>query len=210
MPRAAALPSETPPKAPSEAAQAGTRDRLLAAMARALRRRGLHGVGLTELLADAQAPKGVLYHHFPGGKTELAVAAIASTAAKLEGLLDAMIAARPGPLPMLRHWLAQAQQQLQRSGFEHGCPLATVALETTADDTAVRDALAQAFAALRDRLALMFTAAGIAPARARQLAALTLSAYEGALLQARVAGHLQPMADTAAALLALLRAELGD
>ena len=34
----------------------------------ALRRKGYHGVGLNELLADANAPKGVLYHHFPGGK----------------------------------------------------------------------------------------------------------------------------------------------
>ena len=53
-----------------------TRTRLITAMADALQRRGLHGVGLNEILRDAQAPKGVLYHHFPGGKTELAVAAI--------------------------------------------------------------------------------------------------------------------------------------
>jgi TetR/AcrR family transcriptional repressor of lmrAB and yxaGH operons len=45
-------------------------------MLTALRTKGFHGVGLSELLAQAQAPKGVLYHHFPGGKTELAVAAI--------------------------------------------------------------------------------------------------------------------------------------
>jgi len=47
-------------------------------MLRALCRTGLHGTGLNELLAQARAraPKGVPYHHFPGGKTELAVVAI--------------------------------------------------------------------------------------------------------------------------------------
>ncbi|MFN5881268.1 MAG: TetR/AcrR family transcriptional regulator, partial [Burkholderiales bacterium] len=52
-------------------------------MGDALRTRGYHGVGLNELLAAAQAPKGVLYHHFPGGKAELAVCAIESVVAKL-------------------------------------------------------------------------------------------------------------------------------
>ena len=51
-----------------------TRDRLIAAMLDALRRRGYFGIGLNELLASANAPKGVLYHHFPGGKTELETA----------------------------------------------------------------------------------------------------------------------------------------
>ncbi|MCC6132310.1 MAG: TetR/AcrR family transcriptional regulator, partial [Acidobacteria bacterium] len=34
-----------------------TRDRLIAAMSDALQRRGYHGVGLSELLVEAQAPK---------------------------------------------------------------------------------------------------------------------------------------------------------
>ena len=191
-----------------EDASVGTRDRLLSSMARGLRRRGLHGVGLTELLAQAEAPKGVLYHHFPGGKTELAVASIRTTSARLLEALDRTIAARPGPLPTVRAWFAASQRQLEASGFELGCPLATVALETTADDVAIRDALADAFAALRDRLAPLLVAAGATPARARRLAALILAAYEGALLQARVARSIVPMTDTSQTLIGLLRPEL--
>jgi len=55
--------------------------------------------------------------------------------------LDRMIAARADPVPVLREWLAAAWQQLECSGVERGCPLATVALETTAEDTALRAAL---------------------------------------------------------------------
>lgn len=186
----------------------GTRERLVHAMSRALQRRGYHGVGLAELLAAAGAPKGVLYHHFPGGKQQLAVAAIEATAAHISGSLDRLLAARADPLPTLAGWLAMAEQQLVKSGFERGCPLATVALETTADDGPVRVALADAFARIRDGLARLLVAAGIAPAHAGGLAALVVASYEGALMQARVAGSGQPMAEAAGSLLSLLQGEI--
>ena len=52
-----------------------TKDRLIRSAANLFRTRGYHGVGLADLLADANAPKGSLYHHFPNGKSDLAVAA---------------------------------------------------------------------------------------------------------------------------------------
>ena len=189
-------------------APATTRERLVSAMASALQRRGLHGVGLNELLAEAQAPKGVLYHHFPGGKTELAVAAIEATVARLTQALDKLIAKQAEPLAVLGAWITGAQQQLAGSAFERGCPLATVALESTADDPAIRAALASAFAQLRDRLAQMFIAHGLAAARAGGLATLVVAAYEGALIQARVAGDAAPLRETGQVLLQLLQAEM--
>jgi TetR/AcrR family transcriptional repressor of lmrAB and yxaGH operons len=185
-----------------------TRDRLVRAMARALQQRGYHGVGLVELLAEAGAPKGVLYHHFPGGKQALAVAAIEATAAHIVASLDRLVASGADPLPTLQGWLALAQGQLERSGFERGCPLATVALETTADDGPVRAALAAAFEAIRQRMARLLVGAGVPEARAAGLAALVVAAYEGAIQQARVAGSGAPMAAAAETLLALLSHEI--
>lgn len=209
MPSRKPSPSTDPgPPPPPPDTRPDTRTRLVGAMARALQRRGLHGVGLTELLAEAGAPKGVLYHHFPGGKTELAVAAIDAVAARLGASLAAL-ASRPDMLlPQLQRWLEGAEQALQDSGFEQGCPLATVALESAAEDVTLREALARAFAGLRTQLAGALAAAGIEAARAPALAALIVASYEGALLQARVAGQPQPMREATGALLALLAAEL--
>jgi TetR/AcrR family transcriptional repressor of lmrAB and yxaGH operons len=189
---------------------AGTRDRLVAAMLDALRTRGYHGVGLTELLTAAQAPKGVLYHHFPGGKAELAVCAIESVVAKLGADLDKVLQRAVDPVEALGAWMAQAQRMLAGSGFESGCPLATIALESTPEDETIRAALATGFATLRSRLSDALTGAGVAPAQARSTAALIVSAYEGALLQARVAGNVQAMRDTCEALVGLLRLALGQ
>lgn len=52
-----------------------TKDRLILAAATLFRTRGYHGVGLADVLVEAQAPKGSLYHHFPNGKSDLAIAA---------------------------------------------------------------------------------------------------------------------------------------
>ena len=164
-----------------------TRERLIQAMARALRERGLHGVGLAEVLAAAEAPKGVLYHHFPGGKTELATAAIAAVTESMVLRLQNLLSTGADPVTALTRWVGEAEHQLVRSRFTAGCPLATVALETTPDDQALRQALDAAFARIRSALAEALAATGIPPARARMLAGLVLAAYEGGLLQARVA-----------------------
>ena len=40
------------------------------------RKRGYHGTGLNDILELAQAPKGSMYHHFPGGKEQIGVCVI--------------------------------------------------------------------------------------------------------------------------------------
>jgi len=183
-----------------------TRERLVAAMADQLARRGLHGVGLSELLAQAKAPKGVMYHHFPGGKQALAVAAIEQIAQRIGDSLDHLLRKEPDPVAALQIWIQAAQRRLDTSGFEHGCPLATVALESTAQDTELRAALASAFGTLRRRMADALVRSGLADPMAHGLASLMVATYEGGLIQARVAGSSAPMAQATQALLALLKA----
>ena len=184
-----------------------TRDRLIHAMGGALQRRGLHGVGLSEILDQADVPKGGLYHHFPGGKAELAVAAIEAQVAALCALLDHLLPAGADPVAALERWTTKAQQQLAASSFELGCPLATVALESNPDDVAIRQALADGFAAVRTRLAAALEANGRL-SNGAGMAALIVAAYEGALMQARVAGSVAPMEMVSATLFPLLRAQL--
>ncbi len=178
-------------------------------MADSLQRRGFHGVGIAEILEQAAAPKGVLYHHFPGGKTELAVAAIQAGVASVTRGLDRLLAEHGEPVGALRAWFAGAQHRLEKSGFERGCPFATVALESGAHDEALRRALADAFGEIRRWLVAMLTRAGVPQGTAQRLALLIVSAYEGALLQARVAGSVKPVADTGAMLVELVREEVG-
>ena len=184
-----------------------TRERLIGAMIHTLRHTGLHGAGLSDILAKAQAPKGVLYHHFPGGKNELAVAAIGSTVAYMCAMLDKLMLSEPDARSAMKAWIGRALRGLDGSGFERGCPLAAVALESTAADVALRQALADGFAAIRARIAAALVAAGHGEVRAQGIAALIVAAYEGGLLQARVAHDAAPMLQATDALLSLLDAQ---
>ncbi|MBC8055240.1 MAG: TetR/AcrR family transcriptional regulator [Rhizobiales bacterium] len=176
-------------------------------MGDALQRRGLHGVGLNEILDDAQAPKGVMYHHFPGGKTALAVAAIEAAAESLSRALDKALQREADPVAALLIWLSNGARLLGASGYERGCPLATVALESGPDDPEIRAALAIAFATLRERMSSAFRQAGHGDAEAIGLATLIVAAYEGGLLQSRVAGNGDPMAAVIRSLTGLLTAQ---
>ncbi len=199
MPTPSSTPTDNTP---------GTRERLIAAMLDALRHKGYHGVGLKELLDVAQAPKGVLYHHFPGGKSELAVASIEAVIAQITTGLDKLTQRYPDVVQALEAWMGSAQKALSVSGYERGCPLATIALESAPDDVAIRETLAKGFAAIRERLAHALHQAGIEETRAHSLAALTVSAYEGALVQSRVAGNVDAMQATSRALMDLVRLSL--
>ncbi|MFK7963379.1 MAG: TetR/AcrR family transcriptional regulator [Burkholderiaceae bacterium] len=196
------------PKSTDQKTLPPTRDRLIAAMLDALRTRGFHGVGLNDLLKTSGTPKGVLYHHFPGGKTELAVAAINLAVEHLHSGLNKVFERENDPGKALNVWMDSAQKLLAHSDFEKGCPLATIALESTAKDLAIRDAIAHGFSSLRMGLADQLMAARIDEARARSLAALIVSAYEGALLQARVAGNVSVMQETTEALQQMIQVSM--
>ena len=187
---------------------ADTRGRLIAAMSDSLQCRGYHGVGINDILVQARAPKGVLYHHFPDGKVELADAAIAASVDAMRVGIERLRASKPDALAALKAWLAAAGKRLEASDFERGCPLAAVALESTAEDGRLREALARAFGDLRASLAQMLADAGISSRRATDLATLMVSAYEGALIQSRVAGNAAAVRGTAALLLEVVAREL--
>jgi TetR/AcrR family transcriptional repressor of lmrAB and yxaGH operons len=182
-----------------------TRDKLIHAMADALQRKGLHGVGLNELLEIAGAPKGSLYHHFPGGKSELEVAAVDYIGLHIDSLFAKLFAQQPDPLKALHNWLQGALQQLENSQFERGCPLATIALESGPEDVAIRAALQRSFTAVRQTLGQHLHAYGYPTEQADNLAALFVALYEGGLLQARVAGSSEPLKRAATALFNLTR-----
>src|ERR1700759_3128401 len=52
------------------------RDRIVRSAAALVRERGVHGVGLREIVAHADGPRGSLQRYFPGGKTQLITEAL--------------------------------------------------------------------------------------------------------------------------------------
>ena len=102
-----------------------TKDRLIRVAAELFRTRGYHGVGLSELLTAAKAPKGSLYHHFPNGKSDLAIAAATWSS---DGMLR-IIAESYEPADSFRDGTTTLCYKLAKlfdlSGRWDGCPISS-------------------------------------------------------------------------------------
>jgi TetR/AcrR family transcriptional regulator, lmrAB and yxaGH operons repressor len=90
------------------------------------------------------------------------------------------------------------------SGYEKGCPVATVSLELTGEHERLRQACASAYASWEETLAGRLRADGYAESAAREHATIVLAAIEGALLLARAYRSPQPLRRLAATMPALL------
>ena len=178
---------------------------LVKTMQSALQSKGLHGVGLSEILKTAGLPKGSLYYHFPGGKEELALAAIANAEQEMARFLEQVFARFDDPLEALAAWIDSGLQRIAASRFKLGCPLAAAALDCSPDDTDLLLALHGAFTNLRDQLAAHISRAGFPTDAATDLAVLVLTSYEGGLMMARAAGSTDPIERAFRALLSHVR-----
>ncbi len=52
------------------------KDNIVVAAMSLFRRQGYASTGLNQILQESGAPKGSLYHYFPGGKEQLGLAAV--------------------------------------------------------------------------------------------------------------------------------------
>src|SRR2546423_7767304 len=78
------------------------RKRMVLAAAELIRRQGVSGTGLRQIVNHAGAPRGSLQHYFPGGKDQLLTEAIESAqefvVRSLTGYLELQPDATPGEL----------------------------------------------------------------------------------------------------------------
>ncbi|MFT3866422.1 MAG: TetR/AcrR family transcriptional regulator [Solirubrobacterales bacterium] len=169
------------------------RRRMVEAAAWMLRSRSYAEASLRDIVAAADAPWGSLQHYFPGGKQQLAVEAIDLGRAEVGEFIEEAFARTRSAEGATSWFFDTSGRKLEETGYEYGCPVATVALErsTLADEVAA--AAAAALEEWVDRFAAGFRADGIEGRAARRLATGVLSQYEGALLIARSSHSLAAM-----------------
>ena len=188
------------------APRSDTRRRMVSATLRLLRRRGLHGTGLQEVLAESAAPRGSLYFHFPGGKEQLVREALVVEAGRgdrwIRRCLDGSPTVREGFVRMLDEYAAL----LESSDFGESCPVAGVALDLGAEPGPLHAACHDALAGWASTLAEALEAEGRPAAEAAALGTTAIAAFEGALLQCRVGRDVTPLRQVAAQAGALLAA----
>ena len=185
-----------------------TKTRLLETGAELFRRQGYASTGLKQLTAQAGARFGSLYHHFPGGKDELAEAIIRGAADYYLDLATRSFDASLDPPDMVRAMFAAAADHLEASDYADACPVATVALEVASTNDRLRQATHDVFETWLTWLETYFTGVGASPPTARALAVQFLIGLEGAFLLCRAARSTEALSVAGEAVAASVAAAL--
>jgi len=124
---------------------AGTKERILEITAELFRRYGYTGTGMKQVVAEAGAPFGSLYHHFPGGKEQLGSEVIRRSGRMYFELFEAIYDAAPDPATGVEDFFIGAAEVLRETDYADACPIATVALEVASASEPLRLATAEVF-----------------------------------------------------------------
>jgi len=169
------------------------------------RRQGYAGTGVKQIVVEASAPFGSLYHFFPGGKEQLGEEVIRWSGAIYGQLIDAFFVPGSDPVAATREFFAGAAQTLRETDYADACPIATVALEVSSTNEPMRQACADVFDGWIDAAAARLVAAGLPRARSRALAISMLASLEGAFVLARALRSTEPVEVAGAAAVAAVR-----
>ena len=170
-----------------------TRERFVSAGAELFRRQGYNATGVKQIVTEARAPFGSLYHFFPGGKEELGAEAVRTSGALYGLLLPAIFDPAPDVVTGVRMFFAGAAEHLVESGWEDACPIATVALEVSSSSEPLREACADVFNGWIEAGTARFEAAGLDAQTAREQVIGMVAALEGAFVLARALRSTEPL-----------------
>ena len=187
-----------------------TRVRIVQRSAELFRRQGYTGTGVKQIVAEAGAPFGSVYHFFPGGKEQLGAEVIRWSGAIYGQLIDAFFEPGADPAAAAGAFFAAAAGTLEETGYADACPIATVALEVSSTNEQLRKACAEVFDGWITGATSYFSAAGISPERARELAFSMLCLLEGAFVFCRAMRSTEPLRVAGESAVAATHSALAD
>ena len=185
-----------------------TRERILDTSSELFRRQGYTGTGVKQIVAEAAAPFGSLYHFFPEGKEQLGEETIRRSGALYGQLLDVFFPPGAEPVSATRDFFAGAAQTLRETDYADACPIATVALEVSSTSEPMRRACADVFDEWIDKATGRLVQAGLPRARSRKLAVSMIASLEGAFVLCRALRSTEPLEVAGAAAAADVREAL--
>lgn len=170
-----------------------TREAILTAAAELMRRKGYGAVGVKDIVAASGAPIGSLYHHFRGGKTQVAREALSNAGTAYGLLIPSIVDGHTDLGEAIESVFTQAAEDMAATGFANMCPVASVAAEVADTNEELRAAAASVFTGWFDGGTVYFTARGLDDTVARDVTLALVSALEGAFILARTLRDAEPL-----------------
>jgi TetR/AcrR family transcriptional repressor of lmrAB and yxaGH operons len=161
-----------------------------------MRRSGLSGAGINEIVRESGAPKGSVYHYFPGGKGQIVEEGLARYTEAVVAFIDSALSTRRRPGDKVKALFEAYARRIEQGGFRHSCPAGTVCLDLDPGQEPLRLAVAGAFERYMEAIAAHFPFD--ARRRSRSFAGLVLTAIEGAYVRGRAERSGRPFREAGA------------
>lgn len=188
------------------AKNSSAREDLIAAAVELFGERGYEGVGVAELLSKANAPRGSLYFHFPGGKEQIGAEAVARVGAEVamrfRGLHDSGVDLDT----FIEQVFKTTAKESKMREYKASCPMAAVASGFGAQDVNLAGAVRAAFSSWEREIIAAAEARGLKPKDAEAFASAMLVAMEGAFILSKAQASSAPHVNASRALKALAAA----
>jgi len=149
------------------------------------RAHGYHGTSLSQITQASGATTGSIYHFFPGGKEELTVAVIESTAAAYRQLFEMVAVGASDPVAAYTDFFTAAAAVLVESDYIDPCPIGTIAREVASTNEPLRRAAAAAFEGWIEAATDHLVSAGVEASNAADLAVVFVANIEGGFVLSR-------------------------
>jgi AcrR family transcriptional regulator len=170
-----------------------TKEAILTAAVELMRRKGYAEVGMKDIAQASGAPIGSLYHHFRGGKVQIAREALINAGAAYALLIPSIVGAYTDLGEAIDGVFVQAAEDMAGTGFANMCPVASVAAEVADTVEELRETSAAVFTGWIDGGAAYFAARGLDEALAREVTLALIAALEGAFVLARTLRDAEPL-----------------
>jgi AcrR family transcriptional regulator len=148
---------------------------------------------MKDVVAASGAPIGSLYHHFPGGKTQIAREALINAGMAYGLLIPTLVDPHDDLGEAIAAVFAQAAEDMASTGYANMCPVASVAAEIADTVEELRDVSAGIFTGWLDGGTEYFVARGVSRDVARRLTVALVSGLEGAFVLARTLRDTEPL-----------------
>lgn len=170
------------------AARTDTRNRMIAGATALMRQRGFSATSFKDVWELSGTPRGSVYHHFPHGKEELGRAVIDDALGTLLRWTAEAQEENDSAASFVRGLAGKLAQFLTDSGYEQGCPIASIAIEAPTEFPGLRPSASDAFRRWTDRIAAALVGFGVQQRGAHDTAVATAAALEGAILVSKADG----------------------
>ena len=161
-----------------------SKEKLIQTTAKLIQVKGFYGTGINEILQLSKVPKGSLYHHFPQGKDDLVSEAIKYAGNQEIEKYSIAAKGKSSAEDVLCSILDYLTDQLIKSNFQKGCPIATVALEVSSINEKIRAVCSEVFITMQGRLSAFLRLAK--ESNPQQKAKTFFTLLEGALILSKV------------------------